>query len=295
MNKEAQHTLIFIIVLIVVFLSIDWAFGKAAYKILSASDSGANYPINKAKHECIILGSSRASHHYDTKIISDSLGYSTFNAGCNGHGITFSYGIWLGFLKYCTPKMLIVEVGQEELCEEYASKIETLKPFYKAYPEIYDWALYVNGRKEAVKGVLNSYCFNSEFFSLVSILLNQKKGIENNGYQPLYDYQKEQPYEIRNDTTSLIVDRRCYEALLRFKMDCQRNGIRLIAFNSPKLLNFTEKSVILRDMMAELGIEYKDYTNDPYFMAHKEYFWDYVHLNNEGAKAYTKRIINDLK
>lgn len=52
------------------------------------------YVTDKTNEDILIFGSSRAIHHYNPQIISDSLGMTCYNCGQNGNGIVLFYGMW---------------------------------------------------------------------------------------------------------------------------------------------------------------------------------------------------------
>ena len=70
---------------------LDQLFGFAMASILKNTEKGDwgrnNYIFNDVKSDVVILGSSRAIHHYDPKIFSDTLGMSCYNCGEDGMGI----------------------------------------------------------------------------------------------------------------------------------------------------------------------------------------------------------------
>ena len=50
-----------------------------------------------------------------------------------------------------------------------------------------------------------------------------------------------------------------------------------------------------RDLAKQYNIPFFDYFRDPLFMGHAELFYDYGHLNREGATIFSQKVSNDLK
>lgn len=93
---------------------VDFAFGKSMASLQKTGKGGTtyrdNYIMNECKEEILIMGSSRASHHYISKIMSDSLKTSVYNAGRDGNGIILNYGFLLEILKRYKPNTIIYEL-----------------------------------------------------------------------------------------------------------------------------------------------------------------------------------------
>ena len=85
----------------------------------------------ESKEDVILMGSSRASHHYVTQIITDSLGLICFNAGQDGNGIIMQYGRWKMISERYAPKVLIYDITPVfDLMEnDNMTYIDHLKPF----------------------------------------------------------------------------------------------------------------------------------------------------------------------
>ena len=132
MKKFILYTLLFFTVVAVV----DFAAGKVFYYLQSRAGgrTGAEWYACKESHEdIIIMGSSRASHHYVPQIFEDSLGLSCFNAGQDGNGIILQYGRWKMIRERYTPKMVIYDVTYNfDLgVNDNMTYIDRLKPFCK--------------------------------------------------------------------------------------------------------------------------------------------------------------------
>ena len=100
---------------------VDVAAGKV-FHYLQANKAGGRtgaeyHACRESNEDIIILGSSRASHHYIPRIIEDGLGMTCFNAGQDGNGIILQYGRWKMISERYTPKMIIYDA----LCDIYSA------------------------------------------------------------------------------------------------------------------------------------------------------------------------------
>lgn len=76
-------------------------------------------------------------------------------------------------------------------------------------------------------------------------------------------------------------------------------NIRVVFFTPPLYCQFTQgyDKLIVSDMKSrmntisrEFGVEYYDYSEDREIADNYAYFWDETHLNNEGARLFTKKF-----
>ena len=84
MRKLILKTFVFIVLVVLA----DFLFGNAiAYMVnhITAGGQGRdNYICREMKDDVLVFGSSRAVHHYETQVISDSLAMSAYNCGVEG-------------------------------------------------------------------------------------------------------------------------------------------------------------------------------------------------------------------
>ena len=93
--KEVKKVLIGLVSIIVLLVVADWAVGTWSEKMYYSSKYGMYkrqiYVMKEAKEDILIMGSSRAAHHYVPQIIEDSLGMTCYNAGSDGECIYYHY------------------------------------------------------------------------------------------------------------------------------------------------------------------------------------------------------------
>ena len=74
---------------------VDVAVGKTFSYLLDhvkGGDNGRNnYICDSLRTDILVFGSSRAIHHYNPLILTDSLGLSCYNCGQDGNGSILNY------------------------------------------------------------------------------------------------------------------------------------------------------------------------------------------------------------
>ena len=104
-----------IIILFLLLVAIDFVLGHFLQFVTNQIRIGGqgrdNYIANLANEDILVFGSSKAVHHYNPKIIEDSLGMSCYNCGQDGNGIILDYGRLLMIKERHQPKTIIVDVN----------------------------------------------------------------------------------------------------------------------------------------------------------------------------------------
>jgi len=78
-----------------VLLSFQDVFNAGVWQ----QDRGMINSVRKSEADVVILGSSRAKHHYDPDILQDVLGTSVVNAGCDGQELSLLLWFFVRFFK----------------------------------------------------------------------------------------------------------------------------------------------------------------------------------------------------
>jgi hypothetical protein len=171
----------FALVAIVVFV-IDFSIGKTLryyyFKETSGLHYRTTYSMEKTEAELLVLGSSRANHHYVPEIFEDELKMSFYNTGRDGSRLLYNYAVFRSILKRYTPKIIILDIGFDELysdAEEYA-RLSPLLPYYKNHPEIRD-LIEKRSSFEKIKLLSNIYPFNSSLLAIAmgNLEVNKKR------------------------------------------------------------------------------------------------------------------------
>ena len=298
MSKDSIKAILSVLLILAFVIIIDLVVGIAgrmAFKNLPVNQSEfsrVNYSITKAEADCIILGSSHASHHFNPEILSDSLKMTVFNAGREGHGITYNLALLKAILCRYTPKMVVLDVKYEE-SDEWLSRVRDLKPYFKDYPSAFETDVMVNGNKEHFRMLWNSYMYNSSVLGLLYSYLAGSSAKDCNGFDPIPVNGKKN-LVVKEQVDPVKVANPLYkECLSELSSLCEDNGITLVAVSSPTLVRFKYQSQAI-PILDSLGITYLDHFNDDYFLSHTELFRDGDHLFVSGADQFSSIVGGEI-
>lgn len=251
-------------------------------------------------HEVLVLGSSRAYHHYDPDILEQQLGLESYNAGFDGKGVILAYPILYNILdRSCNPKLVIFEVtpGFDILVnsndDDNHRYIAPLKPYYR---------IPVVG--EVVRSVsLPSYIqfhsglfrYNSEFLTVAMNYL-KPRSMDYKGYQPLegtYQYKPPVASHLSQKYDSLKL-----QWLHKFAQLKRDHNLNMVWVMSPQFDSVDvsyNAYMVAKDLAAQYDIPVFDYYFDTAYVGHAEYFKDASHLNSYGATVFSKMLAKELK
>ena len=93
MKKYIVRIILFFAIVVLVDFVVGWAGDYLQTHAKGGDTKAINDLVKKDQHDILILGSSRAHHHYDTPFLSDTLNLDVYNAGYDGNGVILAYGI----------------------------------------------------------------------------------------------------------------------------------------------------------------------------------------------------------
>lgn len=300
MSKSSIQAICSVLLILAFVIIIDLLVGmvgRIAFKNLPDNQtelSRLNYGIAKTTADCIILGSSHASHHYNPVIISDSLNMTVYNAGEEGYGLTYSLALFKALLSRYTPKMVILDIKYEE-SEEWISRVRDLKPYFKEYPTAFETDVMINGNREHFRLLWNSYMYNSTLLRLLKSYItgNKSSSYRLDGYNPI-PVKGNRTCAVRNQEVPAIAANPKYkDCLSELSLLCKQNGIALFAVSSPTLVKLKYESPAI-PIINSLEITYLDHFNDDFFLAHTELFRDEDHMFETGADIFSEKISNEI-
>ena len=279
----------------------DFAFGQFFSYLRAHAKGGSTanceYIANRATDDIIILGSSRATHHYIPQIIEDSLGVSCYNCGEEGNGVVLAYGRLKMLTDRYTPKLVIYELTPGF---DYGTKDPNTK--YLGYLRAYY-------NKDGISDVFDDFDDELSFLKMKSKMYQNNSRIvplifdnlfcrvNNKGYDPLYgtlDISKVKEGQ-KGDGVSTI-DSLKLNYLEKIIKLCQRKGIPLLFMISPWYdygVGFVEYEPAIT-LSEKYSIPVCNYLNSPTFSQNYQLFQDNCHLNNEGAKVFTNTLVRDI-
>ncbi len=293
----------FIVNILLFFLivaAIDFAVGKLGDYLQTHAKGGKTRALNDLVmndcHDVIILGSSRASHHYDTPFISDTLGLDVYNAGYDGNGVVLAYGLLEMILERYHPKLILYDVEPAFDINVYKNDnghkryISLLKPYYRNH-NISEIIKDVSA-EEWYKVHLGLLRFNSKLFSLLAENVLYRP-MPSNGYLPLDGEYNREPEE--NKKQSVEIDSFKLRYVEKLLILAQNHKVPLAVVASPKY--GANSSIGLNpviDIFNKYNVSFIDYYVDSTFMQHKEWFAEPMHLNSQGARIFSIRIAKNI-
>ena len=265
-----------------------------------------NYAMNKTSEDVLVFGTSRANHHYNTKILADSLSLSVYNTGRDGHMIFYQTALLRSTLKRYKPKRIILDFpGTFEFRQKDYDRLSTLLPYYDTNPEIRDLLLLKSKNERLKISLSNLYRFNSKILTILSSSIEfDNKGIHEKesytGFVPLfgeYNNAKELISVKESLPFSFKADQNKVDAFREFIDLCKKNDIPLTIINSPLFFKTPNDQSIqmVIEICLEENIEFLDFSTDKTFLGNKKLFKDRDHLNNIGAQYFTNKVSAHFK
>ena len=306
--KDIKKVLIGVVTFCLLLVVVDWTVGAWNEKMYYQSKFGIYrrqiYCLTESQEDLMFLGSSRAAHHYVPQVFEDSLGMSCYNAGSDGMCIYYHYGILASRIQRgCPPKMVVLEVisTDAEVSQgatfSLDAALDRYAPHYGEFAEI-DSLFAFNGWKEQMKLMSKAYKYNSKLVQ--TIKCNYIPWPEDRGYEALTGVMEIENggmiADILSPTSDIPnIEERKLVYIQKFIDDCKANNIKLVMCYSPYYGHNIPKSILIIEELAEKNdVDFLNYGNDMRFQNPK-YFQDASHLNDLGAKEYSKAISCILK
>ncbi|MFI3240216.1 MAG: hypothetical protein R3Y22_06480 [Bacteroidales bacterium] len=304
MKKNIFHIFLFIILLIISDNICGYCLDTINQYAFEKNPTANKIPYSfeKVNSDIVIVGSSRASHHYIPSMITDSLNLSAYNCGFDGMFLLYQTCNIDALLKRYKPKMIIWDISSPAILNTSKDEIEInritnrLGNYYNQN-QYTDSILQSASKLEWIKLECSLYRYNSYIIQLAGKLIAPKVN-KQLGYIPLsdtgYNFSKIKKTHI-NDTFS---NERA-NLFINTINKCIDNDVKIIIIFSPALLetNYREtnsyKKII--EICDKKNITILDYYHNYYFMNDASLFKDHVHLNNKGATIFTNEIIKELK
>lgn len=291
-----------LLLFVVLLLTVDVALGKIFSFFQERAPYGNwqrfRYINDEMKDEILIMGSSRASHHYVPKIIEDSLGMSCYNCGVDGNGIIMFWGNYQMFSARYNPKVIIYDLSRFDTAEDDHSKyLGWLRAYYEReyISKIFDDV----DEMEKYKMQSNAYKWNFKFVQLATDNVAQFLRTEK-GYKPLSGTMNYVPGKDNNLITNKAVKADYDELKFRYiesmMVSCKKKGIKLVFALSP--MYGAHGADVYGSVIALANKHHCPVINmydSPKYCSENKFFKDSSHMNSLGAEEYTKDLISAIK
>ena len=305
-NKiQLRRVVINAVIFIIVTILLDFGIGTLLRHFYFSQTVGqtyrTTYVMEKNTSPVLVMGASRANHHYDPAVLSKATGMEVYNAGRDGSYILYNYAVLKTILKRYSPKTIVYDVTLNDLQTAPVDydRLSSLLPYYQSHPEIRD-ILRLRGPFERYKMASKIYPYNSLFLSVIKGNTDDNAAAEAGlkGFIPLEGEWNRPVKEAgaRDHINNADSVKAAYYR--QFMLDCKSAGTRLIIVFSPiyvKNIHTTPILNLTRSIAEANAIPFYDFSTDTSFLQHPEYFADPLHLNKNGAEKFTQKIAALLK
>ncbi len=257
-----------------------------------------NYVLKESQDDIIILGSSRASHHYIPSIFQDTLGMPCFNAGSDGQCIYYHYGAISAVLERGkTPHLVVYEVMDLDAEVSHRATftidaaLDRFSPHYGEFTSL-DSLFILRGALEKYKLCSQLYRYNSQLVQLLNCRFNATH--EDKGYERVDGWLKidEKPEKMCSDGE---IDKRKVEYFRKLINKMKAHDVTLILVQSPMFSIGSSRGIdTLKKIAEQENVQFIDMKNDPELMQNK-YFRDGMHLNHVGAQLFSAKLASTIK
>lgn len=287
-------------------LLVDFVVGSFGEYMVSHSTKGSSYQVryisNDISDSILILGSSRAVHHYVPSIITEKTGMSCYNVGHDGSGIIYNYGIFSVITSTHKPRYVIYDICPKyDLFKDDNSRYLANLKLYYGHPNIRKLFEDINW-KESIKMTSNMYKYNSRLLELFSDYRGNTVKKENlRGYLPKFNTMS----YVAKPNPDFIYEHETDEQKLKYLEmlidECDSLKINLIFVVSP-CYKYSNDDLLkpIKAIAKSKHISFVNHFSDTYISTDSTWWADGVHLNDNGAKKWTlflteEFINNNLK
>ena len=290
MKHFMLHLLRFAAIMVVMNIIINYSLNRMK-RIARGTTAREMYIKDSLNTDVIILGSSRALHHYNPTIMEEVLRKSIYNCGEDKMGIIFNYGRFHIATRNRVPEVVIydVEPDYDLLFDDKTSYISGLRPYIK--DSVIRQILIDVDPTERYKTRLVPYQFNNRLQQIAKDCINPSESYIS-GYSP---YVGEMTIFIPQDYPQDHYDTLKWKYIKRLADDCK--GKSTLIFTISPQLSFHSDSVYapLKKICKERDIALLNHFCDTTFTNNWKLFHNSNHLQKSGADLYSKIIAQEIK
>ena len=291
-----KRKILFALVVFLLVLGADWGIGYVSGKLIkSVPDIGVNQTntaqaLFKRSSDVLILGSSRANHSFDCQILEKIWGKSVYNAGRDGQNIVYDKMVINAYLERCTPKMIVLDMTNSMMNDDWNVAVSEMNCYYglsKAVDEVMDGRFSWVEKLKLKSGI---YRYNNTWQWLLKAYTS-KEVADLDGYRPMPVNPTSCMKVIYKNDDGFKVDSLNLSLLNGMVDTCEKEGIKLVLTYSPTL-SVVKHGFIdwLSNYSSSHHLPFYNAMNDKDFLRHPELFYDYTHLNANGAKVFSRKF-----
>lgn len=277
-----------------------WTLDRARRRC-KERESGLINCGKKTGAEVLILGSSRAKHHFDEKILASEWGVPVYNGGFSGQGIPFARIVLEQIARTSPPKLVVIDVMP---FEDDLDRVHALDPWYFESDILQHMPTLDSGSNTAFikpplkETLLMSIPLLRNSGEAYDIVADQKHFGERPFFEPILAKKKISKWP------ALQKDRKKpkytgFEPQLAALIDeAAKLGATIVLTFSPFFPGADEDLILepTSKIAIEKGVPFIVFNTDLIpEIGRQEYFEDYMHLNGEGAHIFTRKVADLLR
>lgn len=300
MKQFVTKILLFFVLAAVIDIACGWAFNELRSKARGGQSFKNEYISNVCEDELLILGSSKAAHHYVSSVFRDSLGVSCYNAGEEGCGIIPAYMRYHLVCSRKKPKMVLYDLAPAfdyyQDMGGYGKYLGIVRP-YADRLEVEKMYLDFSDELEKIRLVSAMYRNNSKLIGNLKDMLSPAPELK--GYEPLYGKMATQTTGTKTkvkEGTERAIDEKKLNYLERLIKEAQSDGVKIVFIISPTI--YDEGDLDYKpayDLCETYNVPMINNLNCGFLRENTDLFQDRVHLNDKGAILYSDYVVQQIK
>lgn len=273
-----------------IVIAADLAVGAAGNALMwhmpdaGTFESDLNQALNHKRADVLILGSSKAKHHYVPQVLADSLGMSVYNAGADGHDVAYASMVLQSWLTRCRPSVVVLDICNSMVNGDWvANSIGDVKCHYGANRAVTGYIDSSGDWRLRLKLHSSLYRLNGSEVWLAKTYLKGPLPEPSDGYSPLQGSDMKPGVTTYGPFSPSPIEAGQLQAIATL---CRRHGIALRIVLSP---NHEIDNGMRRWLAAEArrsGVALSDFTELPGLWA-DHYYKDRGHMNHTGAVKFS--------
>lgn len=295
-----KRFLLRLVVAICAVVCIDGVFGTVMDAVYPSTGSEAVEDISQVcfgpANDIVIMGSSRARHHYISRMMEDSLNVKCYNTGKNGNGIVLMSGIYELLSDNYKPKLIIYDVSRFDYFhvpedKENSRYLAPLKPY--AHNDGIRKLIKEVSFEEWIKSFSGLCRYNSVFWGVVKRCIWGAEKDKDKGYAVAKEVFK----GARGEEKAEREDEVKVRCLRHFIEQLRQDGVPIVFVVSP-LYDWGKEPLIaepIRKISEEYHIPFWDYSSFREIAEDRTMFADWIHMNENGAQRFTQQVIETVR
>lgn len=285
--------------LCVVLILIDYVLGSGLAYFYHKQTSGdlyrTNYSMDSTRAEVLVVGSSRANHHYDAALMAGKLGKTVYNGGRDGQGFIYSAAVISAITHRYKPEVIIIDILPEEFFFDERDRLTSLFPYHDN-PHITPYIEYA-GDFEKFKLLSKVYPYNSLLTSIVAGNANlERSGKDHFGFIPLEGVMPKNSVIKVNKSKPKLINMEKLALFEKLLVDMENQKIPCFIVISPLYKELIPDATITTCESIASNFKHIKFLNFAKSEHYNDYalFWDANHLNARGAQRFTTEVIDSL-